>query len=423
MRKIIFILFTISLFISINIADAQRRFPKPEFETGHTQPEPTAPDSRGLFWEYFDIFVLVAALSMASYLALKKRSRRGIFWLALFSLLYFGFWRQGCVCSIGAVQNVTLAFFDNAYTIPITVIAFFAIPLIFTLFAGRTFCAGVCPLGAIQDVFTIKPVAIPRWLQTALSMIPYIYLSLAVLFAATGADFIICRYDPFVGIFRFDATFNMLIFGASLLLIGIFVSRPYCRFLCPYGVLLGWMSKFSKKHLTITPAECIQCRLCETSCPYGAIQFPTDKIKEPVKKGRKRLVWLFILLPVLIVGTGWIGSQLYVPFSRVHKTVWLAEKVIADRNNPTEAAKDDIDITTFKSMGKPVDQLLSEAKEIRSDFYTGGWIMGGFLGLVFGITLINLSINRRRTDYVPDKINCLSCGRCLDYCPVKKENE
>jgi len=421
MKKFIYLLLTLILFIQINISQAQQRFPKPEFENGHTQPKPITPDARAMFWEYFDVLILVVALSIVSYLAIKKRSRRGIFWLSLFSLFYFGFWREGCICPIGSVQNITLALFDSGYTIPFTAVAFFAIPLIFTLFAGRTFCAGVCPLGAIQDVFTLSPIELPRWLQSALSMIPYIYLSLAVLFTATGSDFIICRYDPFVGIFRFDAPFSMYVFGGSLLLIGIFVSRPYCRFLCPYGVLLGWMSKFSKYHLTITPKECIQCRLCETSCPYNAIEYPTAKVKEAKTTGVKRLVWLFVLLPFLIAGTGWLGSQLYVPFSRVNSTVWLAEKIIADQQNPSEAAKKDIDISAFKSMGKSVEQLIQEAKEIRSEFYTGGWIMGGFVGLVFGLTLINLSINRQRTDYVPDKTNCLSCGRCFDYCPVKKE--
>ena len=138
---------------------------------------------------------------------------------------------------------------------------FFVLPLLSTLFYGRTFCAGVCPLGAIQDLVIVKPISLPKWLNKTLGLIPYVYLSLAVLFAATGTDFIICRYDPFVGIFRMDAKFLMIVLGVAFLLMGMFVGRPYCRFLCPYGVLLSWMSRFSKKHLTITPSECIQCKL------------------------------------------------------------------------------------------------------------------------------------------------------------------
>jgi formate hydrogenlyase subunit 6/NADH:ubiquinone oxidoreductase subunit I len=40
--------------------------------------------------------------------------------------------------------------------------------------------------------------------------------------------------------------------------------------------------------------------------------------------------------------------------------------------------------------------------------------------LVVGVKLIHLSIRRRRTEYQPDKANCVSCGRCFWYCPVEQ---
>ena len=62
--------------------------------------------------------------------------------LSIFSLLYFGFWRKGCVCAIGSVQNVALALFDPGYAVPLGVAAFFVLPLAFALFAGRAFAPG-----------------------------------------------------------------------------------------------------------------------------------------------------------------------------------------------------------------------------------------------------------------------------------------
>jgi formate hydrogenlyase subunit 6/NADH:ubiquinone oxidoreductase subunit I len=47
-------------------------------------------------------------------------------------------------------------------------------------------------------------------------------------------------------------------------------------------------------------------------------------------------------------------------------------------------------------------------------------IAGGFLGLVIGMTLLNTVVFRKRQDYEPNKGNCLSCARCVDYCPVEK---
>ncbi len=400
-------------------ADPVERFPKPDFESGYERPIFETPHGRSPALEYFDVLVLIVALSLASYFALKKRSRRQIFIVMIFSLIYFGFWREGCVCSVGSSQNIAYALFSSSYAIPLTVVAFFVIPLIFTLFFGRTFCAAVCPLGAAQDVVVLKPISLPGWLNQTLSVIPYIYLGLAVLFAATGAGFLICRYDPFVGFFRFNANFNMIFFGAFMLLLGTVVARPYCRFLCPYGVLLNWMSRLSKRHVSITPSECINCRLCEASCPFDAINKPVEtKQHETREKSIKRPALILVLLPIIIVAGGWVGSKCHVPLSKAHYTVDLAEQIrLEDTGRRTETS-DETD--AFRATGKTTAQLYDEARAIRHQFKIGGWILGGFLGLVFGLKLINLSVFRKQDIYEADRGHCYSCGRCFDYCPVGK---
>ncbi len=230
------------------------------------------PLQRSHTWDYIDVVALISALSITSWLAIKKRSRRGLIWMSVFSLVYFGFFRQGCICSVGSVQNVALALFNNTYTIPLTALLFFLIPLFFALLFGRVFCAAVCPLGAIQELTGFRPVKLPKAVESVMIAIPFAYLALAVLFAAMESQFIICKYDPFIGIFRLNGRYTMIIFGVLLLIAGIFINRPYCRYLCPYGVLLNIFSRFAGKHLSITPAECINCRLCEEdACPYDAI--------------------------------------------------------------------------------------------------------------------------------------------------------
>ena len=398
----------------------QQRFPKPEFETGYVQPSTTTPESRGMEMEYFDVFVLFLVLSLASWFVLKSRSRRGILWLSIFSLAYFGFYRNGCICSVGAVQNVALTLFNPGYTIPVTVLLFFLLPLIFALFFGRIFCAAACPLGAIQDLLVVKPFSAPRWVNKLLGFIPYLYLGIAVLYAATATDFFICHYDPFVGIFRMDAPFQMIVFGGSFLIIGLFFARPYCRVLCPYGVLLNWMSRFSKWHISITPAECVQCKLCSSSCPFDAIEKPTGKDAEPdAAKNLKRFLVYALLLPVLVVGGGFIGAKSHVFLSKAHPDVYLAELLIT--HPELKADTENIDVQTFYSSGKPLRQFVEEATRIREKFHRGGMVLGGFIGLVLGMFLINQVIFRKRMDYEPHKGNCFSCGRCMDYCPVQKK--
>lgn len=420
MKKLKYILFTVYFFLfTFSVWAQQQRFPKPEFESGYEQPSTVTPEPRALALEYFDVLILLVVLSLATWLALKKRSRQGILWLSVFTLIYFGFYRNGCICSIGAIQNVTLSFADPTYAISLTALLFFLLPLAFTLFFGRTFCAGACPLGAIQDLVVIKPISLPKWLNKTLGLIPYLYLSLAVLFAATGTDFIICRYDPFVGIFRMDATFLMVVLGVSFLLMGMFVARPYCRFFCPYSVLLSWMSRFSRWHLTITPAACIQCKLCTNSCPFDAIDYPTNE-KEVVKSGLgpKRFLVYAVLIPIWVAAGVFIGERSHTFLSKANPDVFLAELLISNpeiKNDP-----DNIDVQTFLASGKTMETLVQEAEIIRSKFYVGSMIAGGFLGLAIGMTLLNTVVFRKRQDYEPHKGNCLSCGRCMDYCPVEK---
>lgn len=420
MKKRICILLAFAFLIVASSVTAQmQRFPKPEFESGYEQPDPVTPEPRALALEYFDVAVLLAALSLASWLALKKRSRQGMLWLSVFTLLYFGFYRNGCICSVGSIQNMTLIFADAGYTISLTALFFFLLPLIFTLFFGRTFCAGACPLGAIQDLVIIKPISLPSWLRTTLGLVPYLYLALAVLYAATGTDFIICRYDPFVGIFRMDAPFLMTVLGIAFLLMGMFVARPYCRFFCPYGVLLNWMSHFSKWHLSITPSHCIQCKLCTTSCPFDAIDYPTGEKTTALSRGSaKRFLVYALLIPVWMAAGGFVGSRAHTWLSKAHPDVYLAELLITRpevKNDP-----DNIDVQTFLSSGKTMPQLVESAQAIRQKFYTGSWLAGGFIGLVIGVTLLNQVVFRRRSDYRPNRGNCYSCARCVDYCPVDR---
>jgi polyferredoxin len=259
------------------MASAADLFPTPEF-SNHPIPQTPTPLSRPwrASWDdNLDLAFLVAALAAASWLAVKGRSRTGLFLLSIVSLAWLGFWRKGCVCPIGAIQNVTQAIFDKDYVVGGVVVAVFALPLLFTLFFGRSFCSSVCPLGAVQELVAVQPLQIPVWIDHALGLLAYVYLGAAVLFASTGAAWVICRYDPFVGLFRLTSSASMLALSAGFLLVGLFIGRPYCRWLCPYGAILSILSRLSRWHLAIPPKQCVQCRLCEEACPYNAIQRPT----------------------------------------------------------------------------------------------------------------------------------------------------
>jgi ferredoxin len=317
-------------------------------------------------------------LSVTAWLAIKKRSRQGLIWMSVFSLAYFGFYREGCICSVGSVQNVALALFNGSYSIPLTALLFFLIPLIFALFFGRVFCAGVCPLGAIQELTGFSPVKLPRAVESVMAAVPFIYLAVAVLFAAMESQFIICRYDPFVGIFRLDAPYTMLVFGALLLVSGIFINRPYCRYLCPYGVLLNIFSRFSRRHLTITPAECTNCRLCENVCPYDAI-LPSDvvmPVKEP-ENTRKRFLIYLVLVPVFAAASALVFYNLGPALAGIRQEVRLAREIRLESESGIEAISKDA--IAFKEAGKTEDELFTEELIIIDRFRKASPWAGAFL--------------------------------------------
>jgi len=402
---------------------AQERFPRPEFQTDYVYPEHQMPLQRSQTWEFIDVGVLVAALSVTSWLALKKRSRQGLIWMSVFSLAYFGFFREGCICAVGSVQNVALALFNDSYTIPLTVLLFFLIPLIFALLFGRIFCAGVCPLGAIQELTGFKPVKLPKAVESVMVAVPFVYLALAVLIAAMESQFIICKYDPFVGIFRLDATYTMIVFGVLLLLAGIFINRPYCRYLCPYGVLLNIFSRFAGKHLTITPAECTNCRLCEEdACPYDAI-VPSniDQAAEEPVKSRKRFLAYFLLIPVFAAAGGLILYNTAPALATIHRDIQLAREIRAEQETGIEAVSEAA--SAFKESGQTEEELFTNEDTIISRFKKASPWAGVFLGLSLGISLFGMTIRKTRTEYKPHQGKCYSCGRCFKYCPVEAKNK
>ena len=404
------------LLFAVSPAAGVDRFPKPEFQSGYELPVEDQPPARAGWIQVLDVAVLAAALGAAAWLVLRKRSRSGVLLLTVFAVLYFGFWRRGCVCPVGATQNVAVALFDGGASIPWVVIVFFLLPLLAALLFGRVFCAAVCPLGAIQDLVALRPRPVPDWIAAVLGLFPYLFLGGAVYLAVMGAGYIVCRYDPFVALFRLSGPFALLVLGALMLGIGVFYARPYCRFVCPYAVLLGWLSRFARRHATITPDECINCRLCEEACPFGAIRKPTPQgPPEERARGVRRIALLLVLLPLLAGAGGWAVAAAHMPISRAHPAVRLLDRLQAENAGAVEGTT--IESDAFRETGRTREELRREVANIQDRFRRGAWWLGGFLGLVVGGQLLGLSVHRTRDDYTIDNARCLSCARCFSYCP------
>ncbi len=437
----------------VRAGESELRFPPPEFESDYVMPPGiTTPPPRGVVREYADLAVLLGALGVAAWLVHRRRSRRGLAALSIFSLVYFGFIRHGCICPIGAPQNVAYGLFTPEYTLPLTVLLFFLAPLVFALFAGRTFCAAVCPHGALQDLVLLRPVKVPLWVEQGLAPLPYLFLGAGLVLAATGAGFLICRWDPFVPLFRMSGSFLMLSLGGVFVVASMFIGRPFCRFLCPYGALLRLAALVSRWRVRITPTTCTQCRLCEHSCPFGAIREPVNLPATPAALApeRRRLGWLLVAVPLLVALGAWVGPRVAVPAARLHPNVALLERYVAEHAARAETASaasatsSTAAATPVASPAPPgagaaavpaaptpesralvraeleVSRLVAQAAELRRRLTTAGAWLGGWVGLVLGLRLVTLSVRTARTDFEPDRGACLACGRCYLSCPNER---
>lgn len=418
MRRALLVAIVLAALLLPGLALAAGRFPPPEFSFDYQFPRVRLPGPRAELFSWIDVAVLVGTLALATWLVLKQRSRLEIFLLTVFALLYFGFYRAGCVCPIGAIQNVALAIGSAQYVLPVTIGLFFLLPIGFTLVFGRVFCSSVCPLGAAQEMVLLRPVEVPLWLERGLGVIPFVYLGTAVFFAWASSDFFICRYDPYVAFFRLGGPVHMLIAGAVLLAIGTFIGRPYCRFLCPLGAIFRVTAPLSKWHVRLGGDRCISCHLCADACPYNAIRPPTEADRtRPPSTGRATLGAIMIVIPLAIAMGALLGNASSDLLLRASPTATLSARVYAEQQRIVEGTVEQSE--AFYAQGEEAGGLHREAAEIVRRFEGGGTVLGGFIGMVIGWQLLAVSLRRTRTRYEIDPAACVSCGRCYRSCPIE----
>jgi polyferredoxin len=392
----------------------QHAQPPPEFTNYRIPVERAALPRDGTF-QYVDLAILAVVLLLTAWIVLSRRSRKELRIVSAFSLAYFGFYRLGCVCSIGSVQNVVYAASHGSYRLPLPVAGFFVLPLVASLFFGRVFCGGACPMGAMQDLLLFRSIRLPASLSAILGTVPYIYLGSAVLFAATGTAYVICEYDPFVSMFRLSGHFLIVVFGALMLVTSTFIGRPYCRFLCPYSVLLRWCSHFAKYRVSVSPKDCIQCHLCASACPFQAITPPSVETRNRTAS-RRRLAMLLLLTPILILAFASIGWRLSPVLAswdlRVHRARVL--RLAELRPSPQKTVIAD----AWDRHRQTAQDAYREGAAVEQQFAIGAPILGAWVGLVLSMAALYKLRRDSSTDYQADSGACVSCARCYASCPV-----
>ena len=146
---------------------------------------------------------------------------------------------------------------------------------------GRIFCGYACPLGAIQELLSklnfksdIKSQKENRYhfnygFRYA-TRIRWIFLGLLFFLSSVFSLSILPIFNPFSG-FSYLQSFEIVVLVPfiALLIIGIlsiFLYRPWCRFLCPFGAGSSFLAQHSAIKYFRTE-DCTNCGLCEKVCP------------------------------------------------------------------------------------------------------------------------------------------------------------
>ena len=152
-----------------------------------------------------------------------------------------------------------------------------------SLLFRKSFCGWLCPVGTISEylwkagrrVFG-RSFRLPRWLDLPLRSLKYVLLSFfayAVIMMSVDAiaDFVAGPYGLVVDVrmlnfFRFmGSTTAVVLIG--LILASVLVQNFWCRYLCPYGALMGLISIFSPVRIARNESACIDCGKCAKACP------------------------------------------------------------------------------------------------------------------------------------------------------------
>ena len=137
--------------------------------------------------------------------------------------------------------------------------------LLLALVFGRIFCGSLCPLGALQELASLTPVPKLRLrAKTALYAIRFVVLGVIIV-AAVFFSVNILAFLGVPGLFSLAFTVGTLMM-LGLLVLSLFLYRPFCRILCPYGALLSLAGLGSRFKLRRNPS-CIECGKCVFACP------------------------------------------------------------------------------------------------------------------------------------------------------------
>lgn len=160
-----------------------------------------------------------------------------------------------------------------------------------SLLLKKAFCSWLCPVGTFSEFlwklgrhFLGRNLHLPRWVDLPLRSLKYILLGFFVFVIGTMSaeaieSFMQTPYGlladvKMLNFFRYIGSTAVIVI-AVLVFASLLVKNFWCRYLCPYGGLMGLVSLLSPVKIRRDAEACVNCGKCANACPAS---LPVDHL-------------------------------------------------------------------------------------------------------------------------------------------------
>lgn len=235
------------------------------------------------FWVQLFFFSLVTLISINRYMETKG-----------FEIPLLSNASLHAICPFGGVVSFYQFFTTGTFVQKIHESSFvlMAIAFVLALFLGPVICGWVCPFGTIQEWFSTLGrklfkrrfnTFVPPRIDRILRYIRYGVLAMVVFKTATTAKLMFQDIDPYYALFNIwsdELSMIALVILGIVLVASLFVERPWCKYACPYGALLGIFNRFRIFTIRRSPSTCIDCKACDRGCPMNITVSTAEAVRD-----------------------------------------------------------------------------------------------------------------------------------------------
>lgn len=187
------------------------------------------------------------------------------------------------ICPFGGVVSIYQYATQATFAKKVHESSFILMIIVFviTILFGPVFCGWICPMGSVQEWIgkigkklfkkrfnTFVPQNMDKWLRYS----RYVVLAWVIFVTARSGQLIFASYDPYYALFNFwtgEVAISAFVVLGAVLLLSLFVERPFCKYACPYGAVLGLFNFVRVFQIKRQPTTCIDCKACDKACPMN----------------------------------------------------------------------------------------------------------------------------------------------------------